>query len=253
MELQEWIHRKREQLPHSAPVDLRNVAPSIKDFRQAVTTQRGPLAVVCEIARATPEEGCLADALDVPRLVQAMDAASVSAIAVATDPIACGGSDAELINVARIASMPVIARDLFLDRAQIYRARLNGADAVHLIAAALGASDLRSLIDVASSTHMAAVVEIASEAELAAASSAGARTVVIPAFSEGRLSLSNAQALLPKISRSITVLVRGPFNRARDLELLRSRADGIWMAGPLMRAGDPAAFLRPLVEAAENG
>ena len=148
--------------------------------------------------------------------------------------------------------MPVIARDLFLDRAQIYRARLNGADAVHLIAAALGASDLRSLIDVASSTHMAAVVEIASEAELAVASSAGARTVVIPAFSEGRLSLSNAQALLPKISRSITVLVRGPFNRARDLELLRSRADGIWMAGPLMRAGDPAAFLRPLVEAAEN-
>jgi hypothetical protein len=34
---------------------------------------------------------------------------------------------------------------------------------------------------------------------------------------------------------------------------VRGRADGIWIAGPLMRAEDPAAFVRHLVEAAENG
>ena len=253
MELQEWIHRKREQLSRLGPADLRNVAPSIKDFHQAVTTQRGPLAVVCEIARATPEEGSLTDRFDLEDLVRAMDSASVSAIAVATDPIACAGSDGDLADVARVAPMPIIARDLFVDRAQIYRARLNGADAVALIAGALGGSELRSLIDAAASTHMAAAMEVASEEELAAASSAGARIVVIPAFANGKLSLAIAEALLPKISRRITALVRGPFQSAAELDLVRSRADGIWIAGPLMRAVDPAAFLGPLVEAAENG
>src|SRR5262249_58220214 len=96
--------------------------------------------------------------------------------------------------------------------------------------------------DAAASTHRAAAMEVASEEELAAASSAGARIVVIPAFANGKLSLAIAEALLPKISRRIAALVRGPFQSAAELDLVRSRADGIWIAGPLMRAWEPAAI-----------
>jgi indole-3-glycerol phosphate synthase len=253
VELPQWIQKKREEQSRAAAVDVRNATPSIKDFRHAVTTQRGALAVVCEIARATPEEGLLANVLDLGGLVQALDAASVSAIAVATDSVACGGVELDLAQVARATSTPVIARDLFLVPDQVYRARLHGADAVLLIASALSTSQLRALMDIAASVHMAPVVEVASEAELSAASSVGARTVVIPAFSGAGLSLSTADALLPKVPRSTTALVRGPFTSATEFQVLRSRADGIWIAGPWMRAADPAAFLGPLVEAAENG
>ena len=81
----------------------------------------------------------------------------------------------------------------------------------------------------------------------------GAKLLVIPAFEHGRLSLAVADALIPRLPKNVAVLVRGPFATPLDFEALRGRADGIWIAGPLMRAPDLRSFLEPLVSAAENG
>jgi len=55
------------------------------------------------------------------------------------------------------------------------------------------------------------------------------------------------------VPRTAAVLVRGTFAPSADLAPLRGRADGIWIAGPWMSAGDPASFLEQLVRAAETG
>src|SRR5258708_39692222 len=60
--LADWIQRKREQLQRLRPVDVRNLVPTVKDFSQAVSTRREDLALVAEIARATPEDGRLLEA-----------------------------------------------------------------------------------------------------------------------------------------------------------------------------------------------
>jgi hypothetical protein len=77
--------------------------------------------------------------------------------------------------------------------------------------------------------------------------------LVIPAFSSRSLSLALADRLLPRVPRSTTVLVRGPFAKPEDFEPLRGRADGVWIAGPLITSKDPESFLANLVRAAENG
>ncbi len=254
MQLSDWAERKRLEVRQLGPMDLRAVTPSIKDFTHAVSTQRGAIAVIAELARATLEEGALATRLNLSALVAALDEASVSAIAIATDPATSHAEAADLPTVAGATTTPVISRDLVLSREQLYQARLRGADAVLLTASVVGAGELRALIEIAASMHMAAPVEVRSLSELEAAIAASARQAVIPAFSEsGALDLSLAEALLPAFPRTLAALVRGPFATPEELEPLRGRIDAVWIAGPLMRAADPLAFLRPLVEAAESG
>ena len=232
MELQTWISRRRESLRQLGPLGTRNLTPSIRDFAHAVTTRRGELAVVAELARATPEEGRMHRVKDFPELASAFDDAGVSAIAVATDPILCEGTTADLRGISVAVSVPVIARDLFLRPEQIYEARLFGADAVLLIAEAVRPDELLGMMEIAASLHMTAAVEVRSEAELSTALRAAAR-VVMP--------------------RSVTPMVRGPFARPEDFERLRGQADAIWIAKPILEAENPQGFLASLVEAAENG
>jgi indole-3-glycerol phosphate synthase len=251
--LADWILRKREQLQRFRPPDVRNLVPTVKDFSQAVRTRREELAVVAEIARATPEDGRLAEVLDIGEMVRRADSASVAAVAIGTDETGFAATPSDLAMAARAASCPVVARDLILVREQLYHARLQGADAVLLMAAAIAPAELRSSIEVLASMHMAAPVEVASESEMSSSLACGARLLVIPAFDSRSLSLALADSLLPLIPRSTTVLVRGPFAKPEDFEALRGRADGIWIAGPLITAKDPEAFLATLVRAAENG
>lgn len=255
MHLTEWIAIKREEVGRAARLDLRNVTPSLRDFTQAVSTRRSSLSVVAELARASPEEGELVAAPDYLPLVAALDQAGAAAVAVATDGVVCQGSLPDLTMVSLATTSPVAQRDLILAREQIYQARLAGADAVLLHAAAVHAGDLRAFIEIAASMHMAAPVEVTSEAELQLAASAGARVVVIPAFGHPHraLSLELAEALLPRVPRTVAPLVRGPFYRPEELEPLRGKADGVWICEPLMRAGDAASFIKSFVEAAEHG
>src|SRR5229473_869574 len=256
--LADWIQRKREQLQRLRPVDVRNLVPTVKDFSQAVSARRQNvdcpyLAVVTEIARATPEDGRLLEAPDIGEMVKQADSASVAAVAIGTDETAFAAIPTDLTTAARAASCPVVARDLILVREQLYHLRLQGADAALLIAAAISPAELRSLMEILSSMHMAAPVEVASESELSSSLGCGARLLVIPAFSSRSLSLALADRLLPLVPRSTTVLVRGPFAKPEDFEPLRGRADGVWIAGPLITSKDPESFLANLVRAAENG
>ena len=249
----EWVRQKREQLRRLAAPDVRNLVPTVQDFALAVSTQRRELSVVAEIARATPEEGGLRQSLDVVQLSGQLEPAGAAALAVATDEVACAAEPSDLPLAARASSCPVVARDLILAPEQLYRLRLMGADAVLLAAGLLPAPQLRSFIEILASMHMSAPVEVANEEELLGSAAAGAKLFVIPAFGPGGLSVTLADALLPKVPRTASVLVRGPFTQLADLAPLRGRADGIWIAGPWMSAEDPASFLEQLVRAAERG
>jgi len=74
--------------------------------------------------------------------------------------------------------------------------------------------------------------------------------VVIPAFEKAALSLELADRLLPKLPRTLSCIVRGPFARPEELAPLRGRADAIWLAGPLIRGESGSSHLSALVEAA---
>jgi indole-3-glycerol phosphate synthase len=244
--------QRNEHLRRAGGVDVRALTPTVRDFTQRVATQKQALAVIAELARATPEEGPL-QALDVEALCRAADATDVSALAVATDPVQCQGDLLLLAQASRAFEGPLLMRDLVVSRDQLYAGRLHGADAVLLTAGALSVGELKACIDISASMHVAAPVEVRTAAELDASLAAGARIIVIPAFKAAALDLALADALLPRLPRTAVAVVRGPFASPDDLRNVRGRADAVWIAGPWLTAKEPETFLRPFVEAAENG
>lgn len=253
MALDEWVRKKRDEVARFASVDTRNITPSIRDFTHAVSTQRQQISVVAEIARATPEEGLLREHLDVANLAQSLDACGVSTIAIATDALLCKGSAEDLLVASRAVSIPLIARDLVVDRSQVYRARLAQADAVLLTLAATTAGELRIFVDLASSMHMGAPIEVTSADELRTALSVGARMIVVPAFRGSALDLEGALPLVAMIPRTVTAIARGPFERPDQIKPLFGLVDAIWTAGPFGRRSDPQTWLKKLVDVAEAG
>jgi indole-3-glycerol phosphate synthase len=249
MDSSAWVAAKREELKRLR-VDARNVTPSLRDFTYAVSG--AGLNVILELTRATPEEGPLAPHLDIAALARACDELDLSALAVATDSVVCGGSLADLGTASAASGLPLIQRDLILVRDQLSQARQHQADATVLSASLLQAGELKVLIDLAASMHMAAPVEVTEPAELDAALAAGARVLVVPAFDRERLSLARANALLPRVPRTAIAIVRGPFATAADLAWVRGKARAVWICGPFLRAADPVGFARGILLAAEN-
>jgi indole-3-glycerol phosphate synthase len=251
--LNEWVNQKRMELTRLPRLEPRNITPSIRDFSSAVSTQRQQIAVIAEIARATPEEGILQPSLDVALLARRLDECGVSAVAVAADAIACNGSPADLKAASLAVSSPILCRDLILERHQLYRARLSDADAVLLTLAIASPPELRIFLELAASMHMAAPVEVQSANELDIAISLGARMIVIPAFGTDGLQLETPLALLAGIPRNVTSIVRGPFSRPEQLKPLHGLADAVWTAGPIGRAPNVEKWLKQFVDAAESG
>ncbi len=251
--LPDWIARRRVELSRSPAADPRTVAPAARDFHRAVTSRRATLAVIAEVARASPEEGDIGWSHELDALIDAAESAPVAAFAAAADPVLCRGSYAECAQVANQVGDPVIVRDMVVSREQLFRARLANADALLLTAAALRPHELRALAEAAGNMNMAAPVEVASSEELAIAAGSGVRSIVLSAYGPGgALALEPISPLLDAAPTSMAVLVRGPFTTPAQVAPLRGRADAIWVAGTWLRAPDPARLLADLVAAGEE-
>jgi len=252
-QLQEWAAARRKTLPQMGPVHIRDITPTVRDFTQAVSTRKGPLAVILELSRRTLEEGPLSTPLDLDAWMTRADQASVSALAVGTDAWASHGSPEDLRHVAR-GPLPVIAKDLVLTREQVYQARLFGADAVLLHAGAVQAPELKTFIEIAASMHMASAVEVESAEETHKALASSARILTVSCFgANGALELGRFHDVARAASPSTVLIARGPFLAPETLELVRGKADGLWVGAPLLSQPDPDAFLPLWVERAENG
>ncbi len=204
------LERRRAQNLSSPRTDARAVAPSIRNFAQAIDRQRAQVERI-PVLRATRP--------DLLQAATALDAAEVVALAFSVDD-----PQAELrafAQAARAVSVPVLRTDLLLEEFQIYETRAAGGDAVLLVAAALPGELLARLCSVAASTHMTSCVLCEDAAELARAVAARAAVVALRDLS------------LPVPRRTLVLALEGA-NSGADALLDASLGD----------AADPAAEFR---------
>jgi indole-3-glycerol phosphate synthase len=98
--------------------------------------------------------------------------AGASAISVLTDARHFQGSLEHLRDVRQAVGprkIPVLRKDFIFHPYQVYEARAAGADAILLITAVLGDSDLRDLLQLTHDLGMNALIEVHTEAEVARA------------------------------------------------------------------------------------
>jgi len=135
------------------------------------------LSFICEIKKASPSKGIIAESFPYLEIAEEYEAAGASAISVLTEPEYFLGSDRYLQEIAAKANIPVLRKDFIVDTYQIYEAKLLGTQAVLLIAALMDAKTLAAYIKTAFELGLSALVEIHSEAEAEQALEAGARII----------------------------------------------------------------------------
>ncbi len=156
----EVASRKAER-SMEAVVAAAESAPPVRDFRAAITGQIDHrIHLIAEIKRKSPSAGLLVEDFDPKRIASAYHRAGASAISVLTDEPYFGGSLEMLTEVRAEIPCPVLRKDFILEAYQVYEARAAGADAVLLIAEAIGVEKVASLLSVVEALGMGALIEV---------------------------------------------------------------------------------------------
>ncbi len=134
-------------------------------FADALASVSG-LGVISEVKRRSPSKGLLAADLDPAALAEAYETGGATCLSVLTDEQYFGGSAHDLQQARASCSLPVLRKDFTVDARDVCDARLMGADAVLLIAAALDDAELADFVALAAEIGIDALVEIHDEAEL---------------------------------------------------------------------------------------
>lgn len=159
------VERLRERQPL---VDLQKQIPQLKpplDFlgtlRQGVTQP----ALIAEVKKASPSKGVLRSDFDPVAIAQAYEAAGASCLSVLTDAKFFQGSFTYLSQIRQAVDLPLLCKEFIVYPYQIYLARVQGADAVLLIAAILSDQDLQYFVKITKALGMTALVEVHTPAE----------------------------------------------------------------------------------------
>ena len=158
----------------AARADDRPLAPLVAEaraqsaprgFGAALRAARG-LGVIAEVKRRSPSKGDLAADLDPAGLARAYERGGATCLSVLTDVEFFGGSPADLQAARAATGLPVLRKDFTVGPADVCDARIIGADAVLLIAAALDDDELGELHTLAVDVGLDVLVEIHDEEEL---------------------------------------------------------------------------------------
>jgi indole-3-glycerol phosphate synthase len=206
-------------------------------------------AIIAEVKRRSPSKGDLALDLDAATLAADYSKGGAACLSVLTDGPHFSGSSEDLVAARGATTLPVLRKDFTVCDADIYDARLMGADAVLLIVAALADSELRHFHELASELQLDALVEVHDEGEAERALAAGARLVGVnqrdlKTFEVDRRRAERvAGALAPGI---VKVAESGIRSRDDVARLGDAGFDAVLVGELLVRSRDPVAAIRSL-------
>jgi indole-3-glycerol phosphate synthase len=169
---------------------------------------------------------------------------------VLTDGQYFGGSVADLQAARAASGLPVLRKDFTVQEADVVDARLMGADAVLLIAAALDDAELARFSQRADALGLAALVEVHDEAELERALTAGARLIGVNQRDLRTFTVDHDRAvqLARRIPAGVVAVAESGIRDGDDARRLADAGyDAVLVGETLVRSGDRQAALRTLV------
>jgi indole-3-glycerol phosphate synthase len=144
-------------------------------FEDALKTK--DIAFICEIKKASPSKGVIAEDFSFISIAEEYEAAGAAAISVLTEPFYFKGHDEHLCEIAKRVPIPLLRKDFTVDSYMIYEAKILGASAVLFICSLLDPDILAEYIAIAHNIGLSALVEVHSEEEVDMALKAGARVI----------------------------------------------------------------------------
>ncbi len=246
----EVLERQR-QTPLSVLRQRLADAPSVRPFAQAL--KRRPherLHLIAELKKASPSKGVFRSDFDPEALLCAYENSPASALSILTDEPFFQGSLDALRLARRRTTKPLLRKDFLIDAYQLYEARVNGADAVLLIVAALTKEALRDLLALARELGMDALVEVHTEVELETALSVGATLIGINNrnLQTFAVDLATTLRLRPLIPDGCVIVSESGIETREQVRVLgEAGIDAILVGETLVRSPDPIAKAKELL------
>jgi len=222
-------------------------AEPVRDFQAAL---RAPgLSVIAEVKRRSPSKGDLAPGLDPAGLARAYAAGGAACLSVLTDVEFFGGSPADLAAARGAAALPVLRKDFTVSALDVADARLMGADAILLIAAALSDAQLAELAARAAGLGLAVLHEVHDEAELERVLAVGASLVGVNQrdLSSFEVDTDRAVRVAGTMPAGVIRVAESGISGPEDARRLADAGfDAILVGESLVRSADPAAAVAAL-------
>ncbi len=223
-------------------------------FRFERTLKQNGLSFICEIKKASPSKGIIAE--DFPYLCIAKEytEAGADCISCLTEPTRFLGSDQIFREIRSITNVPMLRKDFTVDEYQIYEAKVMGANAVLLICAFLDTKTLARYLKICDTLGMTALFETHDETEISTAVSVGARVIGVNNrnLKDFSVDISNSVRLCDKIPPEIAFVAESGISCAADVAMMeKAGADAVLVGEVLMRSADKKALLNSFREAAK--
>ncbi|HET7554142.1 MAG TPA: indole-3-glycerol-phosphate synthase, partial [Gaiellaceae bacterium] len=216
-------------------------------FRDALA--RDGLAAIAEVKRRSPSAGDLRPDADPGALAAAFERAGAAAVSILVDE-RFAGSPSDLAAARAAASVPLLAKGFFSERAELEELRRLGADAVLLLLRDLDDWQVRALLDAAGELGLDSLVEAHDAEELRRAVELDAAVIGINARDLATFEIDRRAQLelVEAAPRDRVVVAESAIAaRAHGAEAELAGADAILVGSTLMRAPDPAAQLAELI------
>ena len=209
----------------------------------------GDAAVIAEVKKASPSRGVLREDFDPGAIGHAYAAGGAAALSVLTDRDFFQGDPTHLVAAREASGLPVLRKDFMIDPYQVYEARAMGADAILLIAAALGDAAMRELRDLAAHLGMDALIEVHDADELERALTlepdlVGINNRDLRTF---ETDVATTTRLRERVPAEVLLVTESGIHTAEDVAGMRANGVHAFLIGEaFMTAPDPGARLAEL-------
>lgn len=240
--IDDGVYRVSARLPRSG----HDILESLNDRHPTLIT---------EIKFASPSRGSLREVSDPADIAGSMISGGASALSVLTQPHLFGGSPEYFIQVRRAVDVPMIMKDIIVDRRQIDAAFEIGADYILLIESIYSRgilSDIDDLIGYAHKKGIKILLEVHTGEEMKSALETKADLIGINNrnLDTLKIDLDTTRRVLDGLEVSRPIISESGIESAEDIRFLNScGASGFLVGSSIMKSGNIEQSVRELVGA----
>ncbi|KAF9524014.1 anthranilate synthase component II [Crepidotus variabilis] len=251
-----------QKTPGSTLTDLQtllslNIAPTLIPFVSRIKqTEQGRLALFAEIKRASPSKGPISVGTSPAAQALTYALSGAHTISVLTEPKWFLGTLQDMQHVRQaIAHLPnrpaVLRKDFILSKYQVLESRLYGADTLLLIVSMLPEPLLRDLYAFSLELGMEPLVEVNNAKEMEMALSLPAKVIGVNNrnLHDFNVDMGTTSRLTDMVAgKDVILLALSGITGPEDVRRYAAEGvKGVLIGESLMRAKDPAAFIKELL------
>lgn len=243
------IEEKKKISPARMQEAALEVKSSLPDFIFEKTLEKKEMSFICEIKKASPSKGVLAEYFPYIEIAKEYEIAGADCLSVLTEQAYFLGCDEYLQEIRKVVTLPILRKDFIIDTYQIYQAKVIGANAVLLICALLDTAFIKKCIEICDGLGLTALVEAHDEEEIQMAVRAGARVIGVNNrnLKDFNVNIHNSTRLRKFAPEGTLFVAESGIRNREDIKVFEEeRVNGVLIGEALMRAEDRVQKLREL-------